>query len=520
MKTSVTIQGRSYDLYPSGYDLTRVGTVIGFTHSDYQTALFAEGLVNFNPVEANELSSCFHQRDQILDIQKQLESGQLTVVEFIDEDNKRLGDAGYNWLEAPSDIEHNQPRANAYASKPSAYAQSPFKYSITPKEKPNHKLVIEIAGRDFSNKQSIVLNKHKEDIACQQYAVNDHLYSHRSLVTFNNLKPSSRSFGVAITMTGEPSPLVLPLSKQAKPCKDSTAKQEWDNLIIPIKPMGYLSAKKDKKNAGLLRNGWLYVFWQGLLWRELEVKDNSALRDVRVEWYRRQYGFGLHQSDDAREAEGHWLTNIWVPYKLENEYQLKRKGVRIAFSETQWSWDKIEAIESDSEQLLSKTSSVDAVKQYSKDQSFESLDGDMSSMGTILRTENSLDQRVVDGERKHKIPVIFLNAATNTLSFLFELDPFDTDDRDDLITLQTVDQSWSQTIQVQDAQIYRPNWVLLEYSGMPKEGLLSMVQDPNDGEPAFYLFQKLTYQQVIELTKSANTYPEECDLEDHQKNDL
>ncbi|WP_250654794.1 toxin VasX [Alkalimarinus coralli] len=531
MKTRVTVRGQDYDIYSPGYDLTQAGKFISFADNTYQIALFAEALVNYNPAEANQLSHCFHRRDQIADIQKQLECGQLIVIQPGDNESKRPGEAGYSWLKAPSDYHQTLSRSNpsfadsrmsaaaALKTHPPVFSKPQYKDSTETKERLNHKLVIEVAGRDLSNKQSIVLNKCKEGTSQRQYSVNDHKYSHRSLVTFNNLTQCNRSFGVAIAMAGEPSPMVLPLNKHALPCKGTIAKKEWDNILIPIKPMRYFSTQSDKNNAGLLRGGWLYVFWQGRLWRELEVKENSALRDVRVEWYRSQYGFGFHKSDEAREAEGHWLTNIWVPYKLDNDYQLKRKGVRVAFSETQWSWGKIKEIESNTDQLLSKTASVDAVEQYSKTQSFELLDGDMSSINTILHTVKSTDQSIVDEERKQKIPVIFLNAAANTLNFLFELDPFDSDDRDDLITLQTADKSWRQTIQVQDARMHKPNWAILEYSGMPKASLLSMIQDPNDGEPAFYLFQNLTYQQVIELTESANTHPEDDYLDDAQAND-
>lgn len=532
VKTSVTIQGQGYEIYTEGYDLTRVGRVIGFTDDTYSAPLFADALVNENPAEANQLSSCFHKRDQVSDIQKQLEIGQLIVIQPKDNESKRLGDAEYSWLQAPSDHQYSTSRNNtpfsdsrmstapALKTKLSEFSTSQYKYSIETKEPLNHKLVIEVAGRDLSNKQSIVLHKHNESPSQRQDSVNDHQYSHRSLVTFNNLTPCARSFGIAITMKGEPSPMVLPLNTQALPCNETTAKKEWDSLIIPIKPMRFFSTQRDKNKASLLRNGWLYVFWQGRLWRELEVKENSALRDVRVEWYRRQYGFGLQKSEGAREAEGHWLTNIWVPYKLDNEYQLKRKGIRIAFSEIQWSWGQIEAIETDTDKLLNQTASLDVVEQYSKDQSFELLDGDMSSIDSILCAEKNTDQRVVDGERKQKIPVIFLNAVANTLSFLFELDPFDDEERDDLITLQTADKSWSQAIQIQDARVYKPNWVILEYTGMPKAGLLSMTQDPNDGEPVFYLFQNLTYQQVIALTERGNTYPEDDYLEDAQNNNV
>lgn len=525
VKTSVTIQGQGYDIYTQGYDLTRAGRCISFTDNRFSAALFSDALVNENPVEANQLSSCFHKRDQVADIKKQLDRCQLIVIQPKESENSRPrydhhpGQQSFTQQGRAATFDSQLSKAND-VKKAVRVSRSQYQDSAITKEPLHHKLVIEVAGRDLSNKQSIILNKYHDSPSQQQGSVNDHQYGHRSLVTFNNLEPCARSFGLAITMKGEPSPMLLPLNTQVQPYKETTEKKEWDNVVVAIKPMRCFSASGEKhNNAELLRNGWLYVFWQGNLWRELEVKENSALRDVRVDWYRRQYQFGLHKSDDVREAEGHWLTNVWVPYKLENQYQLKRKGIRIAFSETQWSWGQINEIEADTNKLLNQTTSVDAVEQYSKDQSFKYLDGDLSSIDTIQVTTKSTDQRIIDCERKQKIPVVFLNAAANTLNFLFELDPFDSDDRDDLITLQSVDNKWSQTIQVQNARTYKPNWVILEYTGMPKAGLLSMIQDPNDGEPAFYLFQNLTYQDVIALTARANTYLEDDYLEDIQKNE-
>lgn len=80
MKTRVVIQQTTYDIYPPGFDLTNAGEVIGFAQGQYLAEIFAEGVVQYNPHAAAQLSSCFHAREQISDIKQQLEDNLLTVV--------------------------------------------------------------------------------------------------------------------------------------------------------------------------------------------------------------------------------------------------------------------------------------------------------------------------------------------------------------------------------------------------------------------------------------------------------
>jgi hypothetical protein len=487
VKIRVIIQGKNYDIYPLGFDLSNAGKVISFTSGGYQSSIFAETLVNHNPVAANQLSSCFHCRDQIQDIQQQLEQSQITVVLPTEKEgtfSEKYGSVSLaNFSsQVTNTAEPIKPPVSVYRCVESV-------------ERVEHKLVVEVAGRHLTGKQFLHINKTETAPHQSAYTQNDPQYPYRSLASFVGLSDSERMIGVAIAMGSGPSPMILPLLNDALPCHKQTDKKEWDNVIIPVKPFYYLSETGDKNNSALLRKGWLYVFWQGQLWRELEVKENTAMRDIRVEWYRKQIQFGCILPDEKREAEGHWLTNIWLPYKINNEYQLGKKGIRLAFSEEQWSWGQIKELESSTEVLNEKTISVDGIEQYSENQSF---DCDESNIGTLQAALKSAGNSGVE----KKIAALYIGREIFELNFLFELDQFDDADRDDLITLETADKSWQQTIALQTAHNQKDNWVLLEFTGVPKNAIFNMTQDPNDGEPAFYLFRDLSYENVILMSTS------------------
>ncbi|MFD2230096.1 hypothetical protein [Alkalimarinus sediminis] len=410
MKTRVVIQQTTYDIYPPGFDLTNAGEVIGFAQGQYLAEIFAEGVVQYNPHAAAQLSSCFHAREQISDIKQQLEDNLLTVV--LPADLAKPGEVK-SWMKAPSDSRPLDKEAaaknlnNLQAASASRAGKSLGGVSTSPSRSPSiksevltRKLVVEVAGRDLTRKQMLHINAYQQEYKQRLAADNDHQIPYRSLVTFSHLGPNPRKIGLAITMSGPPSPMVLPLIKAATPCLRTANKAEWDHLLIPIKPLRYCSELRDKHDAEILRDGWMYIFWKGQLWRELEVKSNSAMRDVRVSWYRSQYRFGLHPADAERTAEGHWLNSVWVPYKLENEYQLGRKGVRVVFSASQWTWDVIESLEANTDLLIQKTTSVDAISHYSSQQAFGVEQGDIDSLESSVVRMKGRDSQGMESEKK------------------------------------------------------------------------------------------------------------------------
>ncbi len=84
-----------------------------------------------------------------------------------------------------------------------------------------------------------------------------------------------------------------------------------------------------------LRLGWLYLFKEGKLWREFEVKAQAYLSEVDL---------SKNSKNDDRLATGVASQSIVVPVKIENnaiDYQ-------VAFSEIQWSWPRVRFYQSHS----------------------------------------------------------------------------------------------------------------------------------------------------------------------------
>jgi len=428
MKIRTHIQGSIIDIYPSGYDLTHAGTHLDFSNPSDQVGgfrschEFVEQLLNYNPGITHQLSSSviFHQ--QIQEIQQQFARGELIAIQPND-DSQSQHVTNY-YLESPSttinsaSMQSNNkaytPRSNASTHQYPTKASEPIQIET---DAFDYQLTVEIAGRNLPRDQFLILNKIVNEPSHAGFAVNDNQYTHRSETCFQNISQSPRQLSLAVNMSSGPSPMTLPLcGNQLKPSRRGRSKPEWDNVIIPIKPLHSIAttdkhAEATSKKTAELKKGWLYLFWKGTLWRELEVAANSAMRDCRVEWYRNQIRFNQHEHDAPRNAEGHALQDIWVPYKINNEYQLGRNGLRMAFSETQWSWSLIEALESGVDSLIAKTTSVDAVKQYSTQQHFGSAGDSIDSLEIALKTSEG--NSVSFDNKPTKIAAIYLAPELN-----------------------------------------------------------------------------------------------------------
>ncbi|MBV1919190.1 MAG: peptidoglycan-binding protein, partial [Pseudomonadales bacterium] len=177
---------------------------------------------------------------------------------------------------------------------------------------------------------------------------------------------------------------------------NQTEKPEWDNVLVPVKPLAYVTKENQKQQADVLKPGWIYIFWRGKLWRELEVKKNQALRDVNVEYYRRNWNGDFGQEAE-REAEGHWQTAAWVPYKLNGEIQSGNNAPLMMYSESQLDWPYVESLEADNAKLLEVASELD-LSTYSQDKHFKNAAGDMGSIEDAL-----LDQYFDPEEHEYQV---------------------------------------------------------------------------------------------------------------------
>lgn len=127
-----------------------------------------------------------------------------------------------------------------------------------------------------------------------------------------------------------------------------------DNVVCPVMPLSLIpvdepidEAPDINAHAAPVRPGYLYVFFNGQLWRELHIRVDEAgattFHDVRLSDYRQE---DAPLSEDKRDAVGTALKELWLP--VMSEGHSLRSRIEIAFSEVQWPADRIHYLESDS----------------------------------------------------------------------------------------------------------------------------------------------------------------------------
>lgn len=84
-------------------------------------------------------------------------------------------------------------------------------------------------------------------------------------------------------------------------------------------------------SASLRAGGYVYIFMDGFLWRELKVLTADRYQDVHLGYY---HGY------DERPASGQSLVYVTVPQTIGTQ----QKKITIAYSEVQWSWAYINAL--------------------------------------------------------------------------------------------------------------------------------------------------------------------------------
>lgn len=129
----------------------------------------------------------------------------------------------------------------------------------------------------------------------------------------------------------------IPLYKiNARDADDNAA----DIELVHIFPLRYAHSDDEiDGNKNNLRNGFLYVYLDGHLWRELKVttdKDVTRFNDINLAWQKGSLTWKTNKG--FREATGETLKTIIVPNKLNGS----NCQVQIAFSEVQWSWKQIQ----------------------------------------------------------------------------------------------------------------------------------------------------------------------------------
>lgn len=131
-----------------------------------------------------------------------------------------------------------------------------------------------------------------------------------------------------------------------------------DNIIQPVLPMALWQSTGQRDHQPLpSRSGYLYVFYQDQLWREIAVEANSEtgqleFRDVDLAAHRDDG----HYHDDRRPTAGVALEEVWLPKRANNRHI--DGGVRIAYSEVQWSAARLNYLQQDERGRQSRTQST------------------------------------------------------------------------------------------------------------------------------------------------------------------
>ena len=211
-----------------------------------------------------------------------------------------------------------------------------------------NKLIVQVVGKDHPETQRLAFYEKDADKPLDELTARDN----PETVSAWMCKPSSLHVW---DWTGEPGHrMVLEVEEEygaiiklPLPDVHITTRQldkQW-NQIVPILPFVALpgiSSAQDHGTPVLCRPGYLYVFMEGRLWRELEIRitdERTTYHDIELDKFRVRDGF----VDDARLATGKALNDIWLPANWND----RRVDIQLCFSEVQLSHARLKRLEQD-----------------------------------------------------------------------------------------------------------------------------------------------------------------------------
>jgi hypothetical protein len=139
------------------------------------------------------------------------------------------------------------------------------------------------------------------------------------------------------------SPIRVPLMDDTR-ITPRESKRQW-NQIVPVVPMstmrGISANHQHREYPVHARPGFIYLFYRGKLWRELEIRQGEGqvtYHDVRLSDFRLGDSFRA----GAREASGKGLNEIWLPAQWNNR---SAPDIEAAYAEVQWPVARLNAME-------------------------------------------------------------------------------------------------------------------------------------------------------------------------------
>ncbi|HHF3081338.1 TPA: hypothetical protein ACPJ03_004250, partial [Vibrio diabolicus] len=391
-------------------------------------------------------------------------------------------------------------------------------YTHVPSEpSPDQKIVVEFAGQWSSNAACLMLGKTEAQKEKVTVGKADTENKHRSLATFKDLEAEGKTLYIKIPCTDQPQPILLKLAEDLQPVDKDTQMDEWDNVLVPVRPLAYLDGSNDKAKASDLCGGFLYVFWKGKLWREMAITEKGYYQDVDIEYYRT-----LEQEEKKkdtpqviqRSASGFAMAHFWAPHKISGEVQQGENGLKIIFSPKQKRFAQIEALESDAALLDKSSTPLDELSSYSDAQSFSAKEytSDIDSATIHKVTEDDMpwlsDQQAivrsydqsntviayVDGKNSGFLVRLEVGLADGPLAEL--LDPYSLASYDGLVAIMEDSESdWRVTEPFE--LISKDGYISALVTGMPPKGKFTLVLSHLGGQDsAVMMFEGLTYQEI------------------------
>ncbi|MBT0010505.1 hypothetical protein [Vibrio alginolyticus] len=401
-------------------------------------------------------------------------------------------------------------------------------YAHVPSEpSPDQKIVVEFAGQWSSNAACLMLGKtdaQKEKVTVGKADTEN---KHRSLATFKDLEAEGKTLYIKIPCSDQPQPILLKLAEDLQPVDKETQMDEWDNVLVPVRPLAYLDGSNDKAKASDLRGGFLYVFWKGKLWREMAINEKGYYQDVDVEYYRT-----LEQEEKKkdtpqviqRSASGFAMAHFWAPYKISGEVQQGENGLKIIFSPKQKRFAQIEALESDAGLLEKSSTPLDELSSYSDAQSFSAKEftSDVDSAAIHKVTEDDMpwlsdQQAIVRSYDQSNTVIAYVDGKNSGLLFRVDVG---TSGITALNSLYVIDHN-SDYKDVFDLEFYEGedhDWQQALLSGLPLDGVftMSLVHD-QDPDSRHILFDRVAYNDLFVEPESATEPPPKAQLNDKPK---
>lgn len=225
------------------------------------------------------------------------------------------------------------------------------------------KFIVQVVGKDHPSSQRLVIYD-EANMQEQEWLTKQDRPEVQTSDTFSSVlhiwdweNQPKRNLWLEIA-TSEGSPIRLPLLEDIRPTpRQSVHHTQW-NQIVPIVPMTALPGSKSEQDLGtpvLVRSGYIYVFYRGKLWRELEVRvsdGRTTYHDVDIRQFRQEEGF----RHGARQASGTALDDIWVPVQWNGFHTA---DVQMCFSEVQLNAVRLQRLEQDNGLRRSRCQSFD-----------------------------------------------------------------------------------------------------------------------------------------------------------------